>query len=457
MKEHNTFFNQIAPFYCKIRQNIIEYTHGGDFIRIPDSIYQRIDSYCEKLKDYPKVAELYRNCYPNTLETTLKETADGSLFVLTGDIPAMWLRDSTAQVSHYIPLAKTDDEVKKIIADVIRTQMKYILIDPYANAFNEEPNSKGHIKDIPRNDPWVFERKYEIDSLCYPMRLIYKYWKATGDASVFDADFIKAAKTIISVWKTEQHHFEKSPYRFTRYGCSWGDTLHNEGMGMPVSYTGMTWSGFRPSDDSCVFGYLVPSNMFAVVAIGYIIEIFSTYYAYEESFISECEALREEIQHGIEAYAVYDHPKYGKIYACETDGMGNRRLFDDANVPSLLSLPYLGYCDKNDEMYLRTRRFILSEDNPYYYEGKFGRGVGSPHTPDRYIWHIALSMQGLTSDNPDEIREMIEILSSTDAGTGFMHEGFNADNPEEFSREWFAWSNSLFAEFIEYAVDNKII
>ncbi len=391
------------------------------------------------------------------METTVIETEDDSLFVLTGDIPAMWLRDSTAQVSHYIPVASYDDEVKEILKKVIKTQIKYILIDPYANAFNKAADSNGHIKDIPRNDPWVFERKYEIDSLCYPLRLIYKYWKGTGDSSVFDDSFKKAAKTIINLWKTEQRHFEKSPYRFTRLGCRWSDTLHNEGMGMPVSYTGMTWSGFRPSDDSCVFGYLVPSNMFAVVVIGYIIEIFNTFYAYEESFISECKILRDEIENGIQTYAVYDHPKYGKIYSCETDGMGNRRLFDDANVPSLLSLPYLGYCDKKDEMYVRTRNFILSEDNPYFYKGKYGRGVGSPHTPDRYIWHIALSMQGLTSDNPEEIKELIDMLVSTDADTGFMHEGFNADNPSEFSREWFAWSNSLFAEFIEYAVDNKII
>lgn len=430
---------------------------GGDIIRIPDSIYKRIDSYCEKLTDYPKLQKLYRNCYPNTLETTVKETEDGSLFVLTGDIPAMWLRDSTAQVSHYIPLAAEDNEIREILKSVIKTQFKYILIDPYANAFNEAPNSNGHIKDIPRNDPWVFERKYEIDSLCYPVRLIYKYWKATGDSSVFDRNFYDASKKIINLFKTEQRHFERSPYRFTRLGCRWSDTLHNEGMGASVSYTGMTWSGFRPSDDACVFGYLIPSNMFAVVIIGYIIEIFSKFYAEELDFISECNTLRDEIDYGIKTYGIVDHPKYGKIYACETDGMGNKRLFDDANVPSLMSMPYLGYCDKKDEIYCRTRNFILSDDNPYYYKGKFGRGVGSPHTPEGYIWHIALSMQGLTSDNPDEIRDVIDILASTDADTGYMHEGFNADNPNEFSREWFAWSNSLFAEFIEYAIDNKII
>lgn len=425
-------------------------------MNVPEAVYKRIDFYAEKLEKYPKLASLYRNCYPNTLETTVKEKQDGSVFVLTGDIPAMWLRDSTAQVSHYLPLAAEDSETRNIIRGVIKAQFGYILKDPYANAFNEEANSHGHIKDVPKNSPWVWERKYEIDSLCYPVRLAYLYLKATGDSSIFDAEFEKAAKQIVALWKTEQRHFESSPYRFTRYGCRWSDTLHNNGAGMPVSYTGMTWSGFRPSDDACTFGYPVPSNMFAVVVLGYLIEIFNGYFD-DGQFIADCETLREEIEHGIENYAVYDHPKYGRIFACETDGMGNRRLFDDANVPSLLSIPYLGYLDRNDETYKRTRAFILSEDNPYYYKGKFGAGVGSPHTPEGYIWHIALSMQGLTTDDPDEVREILKILSETDADTGYMHEGFNADNPSEFSREWFAWSNSLFAEFVEYAVDKGFI
>lgn len=426
-------------------------------MKVPSAVYKRIENYTSKLKHRPDIAKLYKNCYPNTLETTVTENEDGSLFVLTGDIPAMWLRDSTAQVSHYLPLAAEDEEVKNILKGVIKTQIKYILKDPYANAFNAAPNSHGHIDDIPKNNPWVWERKYEIDSLCYPLRLIYLYWKATGDGSVFDSDFKNAAKTIVSLWQTEQRHFENSPYKFTRLGCRRSDTLHNDGMGMPVSYTGMTWSGFRPSDDSCNFGYLIPSNMFAVVVLGYITEIFNSYYADETDFISDCKLLLDEIDNGIKIYGTYLHPKYGLIYACETDGMGNRMLFDDANVPSLLSAPYIGYTSTDDEMYKRTRRFILSDDNPYFYRGKFGEGVGSPHTPDGYIWHIALSMQGLTSEDDDEIKKVIETLVSTDAGTGYMHEGFCADDPCKFTREWFAWSNSLFAELIEKAVDKQLI
>ena len=425
-------------------------------MKVPSAVYSRIENYCEKLKAYPKLAELYRNCYPNTLETTIKEKEDGSVFVLTGDIPAMWLRDSTAQVSHYLPLAGEDEETREIIRGVIRTQFSYIIKDPYANAFNEEANDRGHVNDIPKKSPWVWERKYEIDSLCYPVRLAYLYWKATEDGSIFDSDFETAAHEIVKLWRLEQRHFENSPYRFTREGCRWSDTLHNNGMGMPVSYTGMTWSGFRPSDDACTFGYLVPSNMFAIVVLKYLIEISASFFS-DEDFAEDCRILIEEIENGIQSYAIFDHPKYGRIYACETDGMGNRKLFDDANVPSLLSIPYIGYADKNDEMYKRTRAFILSGDNPYFYKGKYGEGVGSPHTKPGFIWHIALSMQGLTSDDPDEIKGILGILANTDADTGYMHEGFNADDPSDFTRKWFAWSNSIFAEFVEYAVDKGII
>ncbi len=425
-------------------------------MKAPRAVYERIEKYSKKLEKYPELIRLYKNCYPNTLETTVERMDDGSIFVLTGDIPAMWLRDSTAQVSHYLPLASEDSETREIIKGVIKSQLKFIRIDPYANSFNAQANDHGHIDDLPKKSPWVWECKYEIDSLCYPLRLCYLYWKTTNDSSIFDSDFKNTARIIVDLWKREQNHFENSSYRFTRNNCPWQDTLHNEGKGMPVTYTGMTWSGFRPSDDACVFGYLIPSNMFAVVVLGYLVEIFEAFYN-DTGFVCECKMLKEEIEHGIEIYGTYDHPKYGKIYACETDGMGNRRLFDDANVPSLLSIPYLGFAHKNDPMYQRTRKFILSRDNPYFYKGKFGEGIGSPHTPEGHIWHIALSMQGLTADNPDEVRRVIDILSSTHADTGYMHEGFNSDDPTDFSREWFAWSNSLFAELIEYAVDNNII
>lgn len=427
-------------------------------MKTPECVIKRMDKYCEKIeKTSKKLASLYRNCYPNTLETATEFLDDGSVFVLTGDIPAMWLRDSTAEVSHYIPLAKDNKDISDIISGVIRKQREYIEIEPYANAFKRACNNHREFDDYPKNHPIVWERKYEIDSLCYPVRLTYLYWKATGDDSILDESFIKSVKTTVSLWRTEQHHMEKSPYRFTRKRCTEQDTLHNDGMGNPVEYTGMTWSGFRPSDDACRYGYLVASNMFAVVVLGYISEMLESVYPDEKELIAECNSLKDEIRSGIEKYAVIDNEKYGKIYACEVNGKGDYFLFDDANVPSLLSAPYLGYCGCEDEIYRNTRRFILSKDNPYYYEGKYAKGVGSPHTPKGYIWHIALSMQGLTSDSPEEIREILHMLETTDADTGYMHEGFDANNPKKFTRSWFSWSCALFAELVEKAVDEEII
>ena len=241
-------------------------------MRIPAAVTEHIEKVSARLeKSSPKLAQLYRNCFPNTIATTIQEQEDGSLFVITGDIPAMWLRDSAPQVDHYIPLAG-DPEVASIVRRVVEKQFQYVLIDPYANSFNPAPNGEGHITDIPRNGPWVFERKYEIDSLCYPLWLCYRYWKATGDDAVL-AKLPQVVETVLGVWRTEQHHVEKSPYRFTRTDCPYQDTIHNNGMGAPVAYTGMTWSGFRPSDDACTYGYLVPSNMFAVVVLGYAAEM----------------------------------------------------------------------------------------------------------------------------------------------------------------------------------------
>ncbi len=424
---------------------------------IPKSVTEHIDEVAKKLAKNPKLEKLYRNCYPNTLETTAEIMPDGSTFLYTGDIPAMWLRDSTAQVTHYLPLTKDDPEIRSIIRGLIVRQLACIRIDPYANAFNIESNGHGHTEDVPKNDPWVWERKYEIDSLCYPFRLAYLYCKQSGDTSIIDEDFISTAKTVVDLWITEQHHFEKSPYTFQRFNTRWIDTLHNGGKGYPVNFTGMTWSGFRPSDDSCTFGYLIASNMFASVVLKYIDELLTEQGFDDEEFLKKIRSLREEIEYGIRTYGTCLHPKYGRIFACETDGFGNYVLADDANVPSLLSAPYLGYCDVNDPVYLNTRKFILSSDNPFFFSGKEGAGVGSPHTPKNFIWHIALSMQGLTSTDPEEIKALIDLLVATDADTGYMHEGFNADDASDFTRPWFAWSNSIFAEFIESALENGII
>lgn len=426
-------------------------------MKLPASIEQYLNDTDVRLAHHPKLQKLFRNCFPNTLETTTKLLDDGTTFVFTGDIPAMWLRDSVEQVIHYVPFAKEDKDLQRIIGGLIARQMFYINIDPYTNAFNETANDK-HYRATDHCDlsPWMWERKYELDSLCFPVKLAYSFWRATGLDSVFDDASYQALNRVLQVIKTEQRHMEQSPYFFVRQTIQETETLQNDGKGMPVNYTGMTWSGFRPSDDACLFGYNIPSNMFAVVILGYIHEIALEVFK-DERMAERAEKLRKEIDYGIRTYGIVDHPKFGKIYAYETDGFGNYCLMDDAGTPGLLSIPYIGYVSAEDPIYQNTRRFALSFDNPFYFEGKFAKGIGSPHTPGGYVWHMALSMQALTSTDDQEIKELIDTLITTDADTGYMHEGFHPDNPADFSREWFAWSNSLFASLIVKAMDKKIV
>ncbi|WP_037292660.1 glycoside hydrolase family 125 protein [Saccharibacillus sacchari] len=401
----------------------------------------------QNLPDQPKLVSMFENCFTNTLLTTIQQKEDGTTFVITGDIPAMWLRDSAAQVRPYLILAQQDEQIASMIEGLVKRQIQYIRLDPYANAFNEQQSGNGHQDDLTEMNDWIWERKYEIDSLAYPIQLSYLLWKNSGRTSQFDESYREAARTILELWRTEQHHETQSPYTFQRLNAPLTDTLVREGKGSETAYTGMTWSGFRPSDDCCEYGYLVPSNMFAVVALRYLIEIAETVYG-DQELAAQARQLAEEIQQGIDKHAIVEHPEFGRIYAYETDGFGNHNLMDDANVPSLLALPYLGYVDENDEVYLNTRRFILSSSNPYFYEGTAASGIGSPHTPEGYIWHIALSMQGLTSQEREEKLRLLELIRDTDADTGLTHEGFSVNDPHQYTRPWFSWSNMLFSELL---------
>jgi uncharacterized protein len=410
---------------------------------LPTSMQQLTERVVLSLPEFPRLPKLFADTFSNTLTTTLQPQQDGSVFVITGDIPAMWLRDSAAQVKPYLHLAKTDEQFASLIAGVVKRQMQYVLLDPYANAFNETPNGRCHNKDKTEMSNWIWERKYELDSLCAPIKLAYDLWKATGQTHHLDKMFVQAAEKIIEVMTLEQHH-EKSTYTFERLEGPASDTLANKGRGTPVAYTGMSWSGFRPSDDACHYHYLVPANMFAVVALKHLCEL-----PLENAPLkAKAAALAEAIRTGIELYGKTNHEIFGTIYAYETDGLGHHHLMDDANVPSLLSAPYLGYCSKDDKIYKATRAFVLSQKNLYFYQGKAGRGIGSPHTPKGYIWPIALCMQGLTSTSREEQLGLLEMLLATDAGTGLMHESFHKDDPSNFTRPWFAWANSLFAEFV---------
>lgn len=403
-----------------------------------------------KIRD-PKLAWMFENCFPNTLDTTVEFKTDGGkpdTFVITGDIHAMWLRDSSAQVWPYLPLTKNDSHLRQMIAGVIHRQTKCILIDPYANAFNDHPIPDGEwMKDKTDMKPMLHERKYEIDSLCYPIRLAYNYWKTTGDTSVFTSDWKKAMALVVRTFKEQQRKDGLGPYKFLRTTDRALDTVPNSGYGHPVNPVGLIVSAFRPSDDATTFGFLIPSNLFAITSLRQAAEI-SEKITKDSSFAGECRALADEVEKAVQQYAVVEHPRHGKVYAFEVDGFGNTYFMDDANVPSLLALPYLDSISKNDAVYQNTRKLVLSKDNPYFFKGTAAEGIGGPHIGYDMIWPMSLIMRAMTSSDDEEIRYCVKTLRDTDGGTGFMHESFHKDNPANFTRKWFAWANTLFGELI---------
>lgn len=414
-----------------------------------NAVEETITKMKKVIKD-PKLATLFENCFPNTLDTTVFfKMINGrpDTFVITGDIHAMWLRDSSAQVWPYLPLMKDDKHLQKLIAGVINRQTKCILIDPYANAFNDGPTGSEWDKDLTAMKPELHERKWEVDSLCYPIRLAYHYWKDTGDTSPFDKDWNEAMHSVVTTFKQQQRKENKGPYSFGRV-TSWStDTVPGNGYGNPIVPVGLIVSIFRPSDDATIFPFLIPSNFFAVVSLRQL-SVMSAKILNDTKFAAECDALASEVESALKKYATAHHQQFGEIYAYEADGFGNQLFMDDSNVPSLLSLPYLDALPVNDSIYQNTRKFILSKKNPYFFKGKYAEGSGSPHTLDDMIWPMSIILRIITSTDDNEIRSCLKMLKNTDAGTGFMHESFNKDNPEKFTRKWFAWANTLFGEMI---------
>lgn len=418
------------------------------------SIENIITKVKKEIKD-EKIGKLFENCYRNTLTHTLQETKDGNVFTITGDIPAMWLRDSVCQFRPYLVLCKEDDEISDLIEGLIKTQFHYIAIDPYANAFNQEENANGHQSDKTEMKPIVWERKYEIDSLCFPIQFSYLFWKNANRTSHFTKEWKDAVQKALDVFETEQFHETKSTYRFQRDNCPYTDTLSRDGKGALVKENiGLVWSGFRPSDDACVYGYLIPSNMLLAVTMNYTAKIAHEIYQ-DEQLEKRANKLEQSIRKAIELYAKIpnvEHP----YYAYEVDGFGQYLFMDDANVPSLISMPYFGYCVKEDEIYQNTRKAVLSKKNPYYYKGSKMQGLGSPHTPEDYVWHIGLAMQGLTATSSEEKWNILKLLRDTDGDTGFMHEGIYVEDPKQFTRPWFSWANAVFSELVLDYIGIKI-
>lgn len=399
----------------------------------------------------PELAWLFENCFPNTLDTTVEfETIDGKpdTYVITGDIDAMWLRDSTAQVWPYLPLIKGDKKLQELIAGVINRQKKCIILDPYANAFYKDFNKESEWKaDLTAMKPGIHERKWEIDSLCYPIRLAYHYYKTSGDTSVFDSNWVRSIELTLQTFKEQQRKTGNGPYTFQRNTFWATDGVPLSGYGYPVKPVGLICSMFRPSDDATIFPFLIPANYFALVSLKQAAELLNTVLK-NTKLAMECTALALELEKALLEHAIINHPTFGKVYAYEVNGFGSFNLMDDANVPSLLSLPYLGAVKNTDPVYINTRKYLLSNNNPFFFKGKAGEGIGGPHAGMNMIWPLSVTMRGLTSGNATEVEQCLHVLKSAHAGTGFMHEAFHKDDASNFTRKWFAWANTLFGELV---------
>jgi meiotically up-regulated gene 157 (Mug157) protein len=409
-----------------------------------------------KIKD-EKLAWMFENCFPNTLDTTVKYFGQGpdgvdDTFIITGDINAMWLRDSAAQVYPYVSLAKDDAHLQRMISGVLHRQFRYIIVDPYANAFNQyaAPGQSGTASGLVGS--YVFERKYELDSLCYPIRLGYHYWKTTGDNSTFGTTWVQAVSVIVRTCKEQQKKNGWGPYLFIRSATSPFETLGNGGRGNPLKPVGLIASAFRPSDDATIFQYLIPANFMAVSSLRKAAEILTTVNK-ETALATECADLAAEVEAALKEYAHANHPTHGHIYAYEVDGLGNQHLTDDSNVPSLLGMAYLGDVPQDDPVYQNTRKFVLSLENGYFFKGRAGEGIGGPHCGFDMIWPMSIIMRAFTSQSETEIAECVRMLRDTDNGTGFIHESFHKDNPARFTRKWFAWANTLFGELLIWIIE----
>ena len=416
------------------------------------AVEQAITDISKKITD-PQLALIFANCLPNTLDTTVSPgTFEGKpdTFVITGDIDAMWLRDSSAQVWPYLPFCRQDAKLATLIEGVIHRQARCILLDPYANAFLPTPSStplSWSVHDKTTMKPGVGERKWEIDSLCYTVRLAHGYWRATGNTGPFDAQWRDAARAIVRTFREQQRKSSPGPYHFQRSSLIPSESQMLAGYGNPARPVGLIHSGFRPSDDACIFPFFIPANLFAVQSLHSLAELANA--VHDATLANEAAALAREVSAALAQYGQIDAPDYGRIWAYEVDGYGNTHRMDDANAPGLLSLEYLGCVAPADRaLYARTRAFALSPANPYFFKGTAAEGIGGPHIGLGYIWPMSIMMRAFSSTSPQEAAACLRTLCNTTAGTRFIHESFWKNDPAKYTRPWFAWANTLFGELI---------
>ncbi|OAD72321.1 glycoside hydrolase family 125 protein [Phycomyces blakesleeanus NRRL 1555(-)] len=415
---------------------------------------------------------LLENCLPNTLDTTVEwfdvdnssSSHDPRAFLITGDIPAMWIRDSTNQISPYASIAKKDPRLQRLILGVLNVQATYLYYDPYANAFlrpwdapKQDERYGADDRVIPNYDAtYVWESKYELDSIANFFQLANNYIQATQDyEGVFlSSEWLKAVPRVLIVL----HDQMKDGYRFRRTTERPTETLGENGRGGIARECGLVKSAFRPSDDATTFPYLIPANAQLAVQL----QMLSDHLQHVPHLLTpllidieqRTRKLSQTVRTAIEKHGIVEHPTFGRIYAFEVDCYGSYLLMDDANMPSLLSLPILGYVSRTNTVYQATRAFVLSLNNPWYFEGTFASGVGGPHTGQDMIWPMSLLVRIQTSVDEVEIRHVLDEVKRWSARTGLMCESFDKNEPSQFTRPWFSWANGLAGTTIIYLLDH---
>jgi meiotically up-regulated gene 157 (Mug157) protein len=350
---------------------------------------------------------------------------DGTTYVQTGDIPAMWLRDSSAQTIPYIRFAVEYPFLRRRFAGVIRRDMRAINDDPYANAFQATYH--------------VWERKWEVDSLAWPVLLLEVYLLQTRNRGVLTPNVHAALARIVSTYRCQEQHWSCKAYAYPYRVYT--DDYYNPG-------TGMIWCAFRPSDDPVQYRFNIPQEMIAVVALDDIAWIASEDY-HDAKLASEARSLGARVYTGIVRYGLFfDKRRNTWMYAYETDGYGHYNLMDDANIPNLTTMPYFDWSSAFDPRYLATRAFTLSMDNPWYFSGRYAEGLGSPHTPYGFVWPLGIIGRALTSTDLGEVMTAITTLAETDSETGLIHESFYPGGYWRFTRPEFGWANALYAELL---------
>lgn len=403
----------------------------------------------------PKLAWMFANAWPNTLDTTVTRAGEQDSFVVTGDIPCLWLRDSAAQMKPYLHLVREDARLAMLVRGLIARHARSVLIDPYANAFMEDPLARTSLSWAVNDDTemklGVAERKWEVDSLCYVIRLSHQYWRATGDARPFDASWAKAMRAIVRTFREQQRKTGPGSYRFRRQAPQPTETLL-WGAGNPTRPIGLIHSGFRPSDDACLYPFLIPSNLFAVAALRELAALCAEARP-DPALAAEAMALATEVSAALRTHGTMRLPDGRRVWAYEVDGYGNAVFMDDANVPSLSGLAYLGCVKPDDILWRRTADAAWSDANPWFFKGRAAEGIGGPHVGSGQIWPMSLIVRALSAGDDATIRRCLKMLRDTDADTGFVHEAFDQDDPSIFTRKWFAWANGLFGELIVHLAD----